>query len=112
MMQFPVSPDEEHEFYQFIHMHSIGYDFPGGYRMLRRNDQNVEARDNWLWYVEDSIGFRLTCEGLWVGEPREYDDKRRNWLADTSHEFKDAYELLVRVCGTLPALRRPRPVRV
>lgn len=106
-MRFPLSPDDEHEFYQFLHMHALGYDFPGGYKMRPITDTRVNVVS--LWYVEDSIGCRLTDAGMWVGRPRE-EGKEINWERDTTHAFKDAYELLLRCGGSgLPALRRLRP---
>lgn len=108
MRPFPMTPDDEHEFYQFLHMHAVGYDFPGGYKLRPVMGLDGLGVRNGLWYAVDSIGHRLTDMGVWVGEPRE-EDRKKNWEDDTTHELKDAYELLVRFCGSLPALRRPRP---
>jgi hypothetical protein len=109
-MKFPLTPDEAHEFYQYLHMHAIGYDFPGGIKMrplVGSAPWNNTATA--LWYAEDSIGYRVTADGLWVGAPRE-ETKYPLWVMDTSHAFKDAYELVERCNGhSLPALRRPRP---
>ncbi len=88
------------DFWQFIHMHSLGYDFPGGYRLR-------PGVGTGLWYVTDSISYRLTAEGVWVGSPTSAEAHTR-WVQDTSHEFKDAYELLSR---HIPA-PRPAPARV
>lgn len=100
-MRFPTTQDDSEEFYQFLHMHALGYAFPGGYKM-------IPCGSSALWCAEDSIGFRLTDEGMWIGRPRE-EDKVRNWESDTTHAFKDAYELLLRCTGCdLPALRRQR----
>jgi hypothetical protein len=103
-MKLPLTPDENHEFYQYLHLHAVGYDFDGGYHMGR----NVDLTAPGLWYVEDNIGHRLTAEGMWLGAPRE-EDSYVNWVTDTSHEFRDAYELLVTNGVLVPALRRPRP---
>lgn len=111
-MQFPMTPDESDEFYQFLHMHAVGYRFDGGYKLMQLT--NPELGNNHLWYVEDSIEYRLTGEGMWCGKPRE-ESGMIDWLVDTSHEFKTAYELLAKCGGhSLPALRRhrPDPVRV
>lgn len=100
-----MTPDESDEFYQFLHMRAIGYDFDGGYKLRPIALLGQPP----FWYAEDSIGYRLTSEGMWVGKPRE-DSKITNWESDTSHEFKSAYELLVKCGGhLLPALRRLRP---
>lgn len=110
-MKFPMTPDESDEFYQLLHMHAIGYRFDGGYKLLPIVTIDLLAN---LWYVEDSISYRLTSEGMWVGQPRE-NGNVTNWLSDTSHDFKSAYELLAKCGGhLLPALRRlrPDPVRV
>lgn len=103
-MRFPTTPDESCEFYQYLHMHAVEYRFEGGYKLGRSDDPIAPG----LWYAEDSIGHRISCEGMWLGQPRE-DVSYMNWIADTSHEFKDAYELLVRNGVFGPALRRPRP---
>lgn len=98
-MKFPTGGDDETEFYQFIHMHAVGYDFPGGFKV-----RSVGTPP--LWYVEDSIGARINMDGLWVCPPRTQDEMQ-NWMNDTTHDFKSAYELLLRDGRLLPALRRP-----
>jgi hypothetical protein len=105
-MKFPTTPDEGHEFYQFMHLHAVEYRFEGGYHLCR----NADLTQPGLWYAEDSIGHRLTCEGMWLGQPRD-EAAYINWLADTSHEFKDAYELLMANGVLVPGtMRQPRPI--
>lgn len=91
MAKISVAMDDE-DFWQFIHTYAQEYAFPGGYSMFRRSDT--------LWCITDSIGHCLNDHGIWIGQPRE-EDKLVNWLTDTGHEFKDAWELFQRATGTI-----------
>lgn len=96
MSRLSVRIDDE-DFWQAIHMAATEYQFDGGYRIYRLPLSQ-------LWAVEDSINFRLTDIGVWVGLPREAEAISK-WEKDTSHSFADAYGLLQRHAGSTP---RPR----
>lgn len=61
----------------------------------------IQRLVNGLWVVLDANKYRLTTAGVFMGAPRDeaYPDGYKNWEADTEHEFKDAFTLLVKSTG-------------
>lgn len=105
-MTFPARTDERDDFFCALHEFACVYKI-GNIELIKL--------PNGLWYAHDGHGHRLNDMRMWIGRPAS--EHVPEWIADTSHAFRDLWDLLEDLglaCAPrlyrLPPAQRGQPV--